>query len=273
MKNGSLHHPLYFSKGLFIGKKRKELSLGQVAVSETIYDHDTCSEWHSHESFRISYVLAGGTTEKRKDSKCDYRAGDLMFYYPGLIHQNINYQKGTRILNVEMGRNFLDSALLTNYSFTNIAFRKEHQCKIIFYKIFREFVLADHLSSLSLNQLCFELVQPHHYDAHSKPLPNWAKKMYELLHDYSNIPFSLQELSLILNVHPVTISKRFSIYFGCTLGEYLRRIKIDKAISLMHNSTYSLTEIAYECGFSDQSHFTKTFYRITGFLPKEYKRM
>jgi AraC family transcriptional regulator len=82
----------------------------------------------------------------------------------------------------------------------------------------------------------------------------------------------LQEIALIIGVHPVTISKFFRKYFSCTLGEYQRKIKIEKSIQLIKESKLSLTEIAFLCGFTDQSHFTRNFKNMTGFLPKKFQQ-
>jgi len=48
---------------------------------------------------------------------------------------------------------------------------------------------------------------------------------------------------------------------------------IEKAKELIQSSNYSLTEIAYLTGFSDQSHFTRNFRELTNFLPKAYQKL
>jgi AraC family transcriptional regulator len=53
----------------------------------------------------------------------------------------------------------------------------------------------------------------------------------------------------------------------------MRRLKIEKSLYLLKDSSFSLTEIAAECGFSDQSHFIRTFKQLTGFLPNSYKKI
>ncbi len=63
-------------------------------------------------------------------------------------------------------------------------------------------------------------------------------------------------MATIIGVHPVTISKYFPRYFSCTLGEYMRKLKIEKSLSLIKSPGNSLTNVAYACGFFDQSHFT-----------------
>jgi AraC family transcriptional regulator len=106
-----------------------------------------------------------------------------------------------------------------------------------------------------------------------KSRPNLLDKIVELLNDNWNSEISLSDLAFVANVHPKTISKHFPRYFNCTLGEYRRIIKVDKSLSLIKTSNLSLTEIAYECGFYDQSHFTATFKYMTGFRPKEFQKI
>ncbi|GAA3656436.1 helix-turn-helix domain-containing protein [Flavivirga jejuensis] len=84
---------------------------------------------------------------------------------------------------------------------------------------------------------------------------------------------SLNKRSKVVGLHTVTISKFFRKYFSCTLGEYQRKLKIDYSLELIKNSKMSLTEIPHYCGFTDQSHFTRIFNEMTGFLPKHFRKL
>jgi transcriptional regulator GlxA family with amidase domain len=69
------------------------------------------------------------------------------------------------------------------------------------------------------------------------------------------------------------LSREFSKYFeDLNFGDYVRKLRIEKAINLIENSPYSLTEIAYMTGFSDQSHFTRIFKLYTGKNPSSYRK-
>nr|WP_314896733.1 AraC family transcriptional regulator [uncultured Flavobacterium sp.] len=57
-----------------------------------------------------------------------------------------------------------------------------------------------------------------------------------------------------------------------SFGEYIRKLRIEKAIQLMQSSQYSLSEIAYLTGFSDQSHFNRIFKKHSGKTPTAYKK-
>lgn len=89
----------------------------------------------------------------------------------------------------------------------------------------------------------------------------------------TNMTLSLQQISDELEINSAYLSREFSKYFeNLSFGEYIRKMRIEKAMHLMETTKYSLTEIAYLTGFSDQSHFTRIFKKQTGQLPTIYKK-
>ena len=106
-----------------------------------------------------------------------------------------------------------------------------------------------------------------------KKIPAWVRELKELLQDHIDTNLSLKELSKDLEVNPSYLSREFSKYFDdLSFGEYIRRLRIDKAKELIEGGNYSLTEIAYLTGFSDQSHFTRIFKKYTGRNPSAFKK-
>jgi AraC-like DNA-binding protein len=109
----------------------------------------------------------------------------------------------------------------------------------------------------------------------SKKVPSWARELKEIIQDQldTNLTLSLKEVSQSLNVHPTYLSREFSKYFDdLSFGDYIRKLRIERAIRLLTESNHSLTEIAYLTGFSDQSHFTRIFKKYTGKNPSEYRK-
>jgi AraC-like DNA-binding protein len=104
-------------------------------------------------------------------------------------------------------------------------------------------------------------------------IPAWAQELKEMIQDHIDTSLSLKELSKDLDINPSYLSREFSKHFdNLSFGEYIRKQRIDRAIQLMGNSAYSLTEISYLTGFSDQSHFTRIFRKYTGQNPSEYRK-
>jgi hypothetical protein len=108
-----------------------------------------------------------------------------------------------------------------------------------------------------------------------KNVPEWAKELKEIIQDQidTNLTLSLKEISESLNVHPSYLSREFSKYFDDrSFGDYIRKLRIEKSIALLQDSKYSLAEIAYLTGFSDQSHFNRIFKLHTGKSPLIFRK-
>jgi transcriptional regulator GlxA family with amidase domain len=54
--------------------------------------------------------------------------------------------------------------------------------------------------------------------------------------------------------------------------QYIREVRVGVARHLLETSNQSLTNIAVQCGFYDQSHFTRQFKASTGITPLDYRR-
>ena len=109
----------------------------------------------------------------------------------------------------------------------------------------------------------------------SRQIPGWAKELKEMIQDQidTNLTLSLKEIAQSLDVHPTYLSREFSKYFdNMSFGDYIRKLRIEKAIELMKDPKYSLAEIAYLTGFSDQSHFNRIFKSQTGRNPSVYRK-
>ena len=109
----------------------------------------------------------------------------------------------------------------------------------------------------------------------TKKIPSWAKELKEIIQDQidTNLSLSLKEISQSLHVHPTYLSREFSKYFDdLSFGDYIRKLRIEKAIHLLNESEHSLAEIAYLTGFSDQSHFNRIFKKMTGKNPSAFRK-
>lgn len=84
---------------------------------------------------------------------------------------------------------------------------------------------------------------------------------------------SLQELSDIAGLTPTYFSGVFKELVGLPLWDYISSRRIDRAIRLItaEDSRKNMLEIAAECGFNNTANFNKTFKKITGMTPREYK--
>lgn len=121
--------------------------------------------------------------------------------------------------------------------------------------------------------LLLEVLEKYTRQKSSKKIPAWAKELKELIQDQIDTNITLKQLSQNLDINPAYLSREFSKYFNdLSFGDYIRKLRIEKAIEYLDTTSYSLTKIAYLAGFSDQSHFTRIFKKHTGQNPSAYRK-
>jgi AraC-like DNA-binding protein len=103
--------------------------------------------------------------------------------------------------------------------------------------------------------------------------PPWLRQAHDLLQDRFAESLSLDEIALAVGgVHPVYLAGAFRARYGCTIGDFVRRRRIEYACREIAGTDTSLIEIALDAGFANQSHFTRVFKRQMGVTPARYRR-
>jgi AraC family transcriptional regulator len=262
----------YFTKGKYLGSTKCELESEGNFMMITSYWNCPDSDWHYHENSFFTFVLNGGCQEVRKGYIHESRPGDLLYFEKGIIHKNSRYTQYSRNFNLELSDKWLtDYDVQFKIEPAGFALRK-CDFKFLFIRLYDEFLNQDSASSVSMNNILLQIMGNKIHEIRSGT-PSWVPKIKEFLYDNWATNFTLKELSAIVGIHPVTISKNFTRYFGCTLGEYIRKIRIEKAIGMIRTTNLTLTDIAFTCGFADQSHFIRTFTKYTGTLPLHFRKI
>jgi AraC family transcriptional regulator len=141
--------------------------------------------------------------------------------------------------------------------------------------LWQEYIINDEFTPLAVQGIFLQFMAGllREQKRETMKLPEWVVAMKRIIREQHSNRFTLKELSKKLDIHPVHLSREFPKYFQCSLSEYLRRIKVKEAVSMMSDGDLSLTDIAYQCGFSDQSHFTRIFKRMYNVTPSQYRQM
>lgn len=81
----------------------------------------------------------------------------------------------------------------------------------------------------------------------------------------------VSDLAEYVNLSVSQLQREFSTHFGITPIRYIREVRIGVARHLLSTSDASLSQIAVDCGFYDQSHFIRHFKSSTGLTPRKYR--
>ncbi|WP_248929640.1 AraC family transcriptional regulator [Paenibacillus hamazuiensis] len=130
------------------------------------------------------------------------------------------------------------------------------------------------LEALALFARSGKIAAPEDRSFWDKPASKTAKGIWPIVqyvHEHYLEPLTLETLSKQFGVHPVHISKMFGEQYGLPFAMFLRELRIRHACSLLLTSDMPIAEVAYESGFSSYPTFSRTFLRIKGTTPREYR--
>ncbi|MEM1086004.1 MAG: AraC family transcriptional regulator [Verrucomicrobiota bacterium] len=96
-----------------------------------------------------------------------------------------------------------------------------------------------------------------------------------LVHIQSNLHQQLrhEDLAARIGLSGSQLSRLFRASFGESVGQYVKRVRLNAAASRLLTSESSIAEVAAYFGFYDPSHFTKQFRAFHGIAPRDYRRI
>jgi len=251
-----------------------EVKVSGFVLTEAGYQPHSERPWHVHDMAEFCFMLDGSITEMIGRRRFPCQRLDVTFKPAGENHQCQAGPAGARYLAVEIpGSRLTDGAIGRALSgpmhFVNSSLLG-HGLRIC-----RELKRNDELAALVIEGVALELMAHACRSGRSdreERRPPWLDLVREKLHDTFTKGQSLTELAAIAGVHPAHLTEVFRREFGCTVGEYIRSLRIAYARQLMATSDRPLAEVALAAGFADQSHFTRLFKRQTGTTPGSYRR-
>jgi AraC family transcriptional regulator len=101
--------------------------------------------------------------------------------------------------------------------------------------------------------------------------PPWLRRVVDRLHASPESEWTLDELALEARVHPVHLSRVFRRSLGMKIGDYVQRLRIDRAARMLTGADARIADVAHACGFADHAHFSRVCKAVTGATPTELR--
>jgi AraC family transcriptional regulator len=257
--------------GLNLGR----LEAGGFVLTETSHSPERMLPRHFHESANIIFVVEGSFIERFDGRACECDSHSLLFKPAGEPHADRFGRQGMRCLVLEVPP--ARAALLgpAGGALDRVRHVPGGRPPQIAARIYREFLSPDAFSALAIEALTLELMVEASRRGHRSQggrVPPWLAQARAVLHEQSSHGLRLSAVAQLVGVHPVHLAREFRRRFGCTPGDYLRRVRVDAAARQLAGSDASIAEIAGAAGFSHQAHFCRVFKRQTGMPPSAYRR-
>lgn len=266
-------------------------------MSFHIHKIDTHTKPHRHSNFQIIYYTKGNGTQHIGKSRYKVSPASVFFVPPGKNHKFIPQQKAiaqafTLIFSIDyhehdrkndyisgdvskllrlLYQNKLESFKLNpgemklTQNYINKV-QKELTAKTFGYLIavkgYLLLLLRDFLqagireecdnSTLSRKQLIF-------------------LRSSDYIRKNSNGTISLRTIAKINHVSESYIQKIYKEYAGRSITQFIHESKIENAMHLLSTTDLPIKQIATECGISDRNYFTRTFRKVVGVTPRQYR--
>lgn len=250
-----------------------ELSIGWAQLAEYRYTADNALPAHSHLAVGLNYFETGGATEVVNRETREVMRHSAMLYPSRFSHAVTRYHGDTRLLHMDIDRQWVDAAGLSAELPGRSEVARGECVRRLGLRLREELDQADRFRPLILQAITIEFLV-HFARSLRKAVdfraPAWLERVVARLHDELDRGFTLDDLAREADVHPVHLARTFRRVQGESISAHLRRLRIEKACSLLRCDYASLADVAQQLGFADQSHFTRTFRRVTGTTPSRF---
>lgn len=262
--------------GDFYGQRHRHFEIPGARFTEMLYSPAFIIPRHAHECAFFGLVLEGAYTEiyERRNRECN--PSSLLFHPEGEVHSEAHYNVVVRIFSVEPDPHRLEQVRERSGVLRQpLQFQAGPMAQLAM-RLYGEFRNQDCLAPLAMEGLMLELLAAAGrcpVTAAEQRSARWLRQARELLHDRFAENLSLQEIALAVGIHPAHLARTFRQQYDCTVGDYVRNLRMEQARHQLATTDTPLCDIALAVGFSDQSHFTTAFKRHFGVTPTQFRKM
>jgi len=107
---------------------------------------------------------------------------------------------------------------------------------------------------------------------HGRPAKGRIDGLHAFIAERLDQPLTLEDLAAFAQCDVRSFTRWFRAEVGVSPHRYVTQARVERARSLLVKTNQPLSEIAFECGFSSQSHLTTVFRRFTGQTPNRFRK-
>lgn len=265
--------PVYrsFPAGYFTGET-SQWEIGGVLLSEVRHSVAKAVPMHEHAASYVSLLLEGAYRERGADFDIRYEPYTLVFHSAGTVHEDemlgpcrffaINLLPEWEGVLAELGGAPAHVFELHGGDPIWVALR-----------LYREFLAREHASEATAEALVYELCAQVSMQKPDDREPPWLERVDRTIEENLRQPIDIAAIASGAGVHPSHLCRSFRRFRGHTITDALYGARIRHVARRLAESDDTLSSIASEYGFSDQSHMTRVFKRLTGHPPGDHRRM
>ncbi len=267
-----------FFSPITLGATVRSVEADTVVLTETRHAPALTLPKHCHELPNLVFVLDGSFQETTADQSHECKPGSMLLKPGGAIHEDRYGRTGAYCLIVELKPALMALVGALAPLLKTIDHFRSGFHSLIAGRIYSELRIQDSASLIAIEGLVLELLaqsqRMKQERIRSEPKQSeWLSRAKELINERYDENLRLNEIASIVGIHPAHMARKFRMEFGLTIGQYIRKLRVERAIRELTFTDKSVMQIALDAGFYDQSHFTHNFKKQTGETPAALRRI
>ncbi|MDX8922645.1 transcriptional regulator ChbR [Salmonella enterica] len=234
---------------------------------------------HQHDYYEFTLVLTGRYYQEINGKRVLLERGDFVFTPVGSNHQSFYEFGATRILNVGISKRFFEQHYLPLLPFCFVA-SQVYRANSTFLTYIETVIASLNFRGNGLDEfievVTFYIINRlRHYREEQvyDDIPQWLKATVEIMHDKTQFgEHALENMVRLSAKSQEYLTRATRRYYSKTPMQIINEIRINFAKKQLEMTNYSVTDIAYEAGYSSPSLFIKTFKKMTSFTPNSYRK-
>jgi AraC family transcriptional regulator len=228
---------------------------------------------HFHEYTNIALSVEGAFIETVGQKPYEVEPRSVIFRPAGEKHSNRYGKTAAHCLIIEVRPQRLAEMRQVTEILDRASYVEPGLFSHLALAICRELRMLDAIAPLAIQSLILEmLVRTTRLSSRiDRNPPQWLRQARDVVHEQFAEPLSLSSVADLVDVHAAHLAKMFRKHYRCTVGDYVRRLRLDYASHLLAQSEKTLSEIALSAGFYDQSHFAHLFKLRFGVTPGVFR--
>lgn len=242
--------------------------------TETAYAPKIRVPRHSHRHACFCLVLQGTYTELYRGKAIECRPSHLIFRPAEEVHSDHFGDGSVRCFIIEVETQWLTRLREHSIRMDEPASFKGSSLAWLVMRLRNESRLPDEFTSLAVEGLMLEVIAEiarRSTKFSERKQPRWLNQAKEILQENFTERMTLSDIAESVGVHPVYLAATFRQHYHCSIGEYVRRLRIEFASRELSQTAAPLADIALAASFAHQAHFSRTFKRLTGLTPAQYR--
>lgn len=252
----------------------KTCEFAGLRLVDGVYSANTKVPEHSHQYAVFCVGLTGMCSEVFAGEVRQYEALTVEFLPADQFHSLDFPFADTRAFSIDIAPCWIERAREFSLRLDNSVYAHGGLLSGLMLKTYAEFRHLDSASPVAIQGLAMEMlaaVSRSNSNLSDRRPQRWLACAEEFLRGGFTEHLTLAQVASAAGVHPVYLAREFRRFHGCTIGEYIRRLRVEQACRQLSSSDESLATIAAGSGFSDQSHFSRVFKRLMGMTPAQYR--